>query len=104
MVYWLSEYLMRIDSSFAVLQYITVRAAFSVITALVVSLIFGPAIIERLNLAQVGQVVREDGPQTHFEKGRHADHGWPADPAQHRHQHPAVVGTGATTMCGSCSA
>ena len=68
MIYWLSEYLMRIDSSFAVLQYITVRAAFSVITALIVALIFGPVIIDRLNLAQVGQVVRSDGPATHFEK------------------------------------
>ncbi len=68
MLYWLAEYLMRIDSGFGVLQYITVRAAFSVITALVVSLIFGPIIIERLNLAQVGQVVRADGPQSHFEK------------------------------------
>ena len=68
MIYWLSEYLMSIDSSFAVLQYITVRAAFSVITALIVSLIFGPVIIDRLNVAQVGQVVRTDGPQTHFEK------------------------------------
>lgn len=68
MIYWLSEYLMSIDSSFAVLQYITVRAAFSVITALIVSLIFGPIIIDRLNVAQVGQVVRTDGPQTHFEK------------------------------------
>ena len=68
MLYWLSDYLMLIDSSFAVLQYLTVRAAFSVITALVVSLIFGPIIIERLNVAQVGQVVRADGPQTHFEK------------------------------------
>ena len=68
MIYWLSEYLMQIDSSFAVLQYITVRAAFSVITALIVSLIFGPFVIERLNVAQVGQIVRTDGPQTHFEK------------------------------------
>ncbi|MCY3565311.1 MAG: phospho-N-acetylmuramoyl-pentapeptide-transferase, partial [Gammaproteobacteria bacterium] len=68
MIYWLSDYLMLIDSSFAVLQYITVRAAFSVITALIVSLIFGPIIIDRLNVAQVGQVVRTDGPQTHFEK------------------------------------
>lgn len=68
MLHWLSDYLMQIDSSFAVLQYITVRAAFSAITALVVSLIFGPIIIERLNVAQIGQVVRADGPQTHFEK------------------------------------
>ncbi len=68
MIFWLSEYLMRIDSSFAVLQYITVRAAFSVITALVASLIFGPAVIARLNVARVGQVVRADGPRTHFGK------------------------------------
>jgi len=68
MLHWLSNYLVLLDSSFGVLQYITVRAAFSVITALVVSLIFGPAIIKRLNLAQIGQVIRADGPQSHFEK------------------------------------
>jgi len=68
MLYWLSEYLMQIDSNFAVLQYITVRTIFSVLTALGVSLIIGPYMIRRLNYHQIGQVVRDDGPESHFSK------------------------------------
>jgi len=68
MLYWLSEYLMRIDSNFAVLQYITVRTIFSVLTALGVALIIGPYMIRRLNYHQIGQVVRDDGPESHFSK------------------------------------
>ena len=68
MLVWLSNYLTQFDSNFAVLQYITVRGIFSVLTALFVSLIIGPHMIKRLNDYQIGQVVREDGPETHFSK------------------------------------
>lgn len=68
MLVWLSEYLMQFDSNFAVLQYITVRGIFSILTALFVSLIIGPTMIRRLNYHQIGQVVRDDGPETHFSK------------------------------------
>ena len=68
MLVWLSDYLMQIDSNFAVLQYITVRAIFSILSALGVSLIIGPTMIRRLNYHQIGQVVRDDGPETHFSK------------------------------------
>ncbi|MGB1640289.1 MAG: phospho-N-acetylmuramoyl-pentapeptide-transferase, partial [Pseudohongiellaceae bacterium] len=62
MLVWLSDFLMRLDSNFAVLQYITVRGIFSVLTALGVSLLIGPTMIRRLNYHQIGQVVRDDGP------------------------------------------
>ena len=68
MLVWLSEYLMQFNSNFAVLQYITVRTIFSVLTALGVSLVIGPALIRRLNYHQIGQVVRDDGPESHFSK------------------------------------
>lgn len=68
MLVWLSQYLMQLDSNFAVLQYITVRTIFSVLTALGISLLIGPFMIRRLNYHQIGQVVRDDGPQTHFSK------------------------------------
>lgn len=68
MLVWLSDYLMQLDSNFAVIQYITVRGIFSVLTALGVSLIIGPTMIRRLNYHQIGQVVRDDGPETHFSK------------------------------------
>lgn len=68
MLVWLSDFLMRFDPGFAVLQYITVRSIFSVLTALGVSLVVGPTLIKRLNYHQIGQVVRDDGPESHFSK------------------------------------
>lgn len=68
MLVWLAEYLRQLDSNFAVVQYITVRTIFSILTALIVSLIIGPWMIRRLNYHQIGQVVRDDGPQSHFSK------------------------------------
>ncbi len=68
MLVWLSDYLMQFDSGFGVIQYITVRGIFSILTALLVSLLIGPTLIRRLNYHQIGQVVRDDGPETHFSK------------------------------------
>jgi phospho-N-acetylmuramoyl-pentapeptide-transferase len=68
MLVWLSEYLMQFNSAFAVLQYITVRGIFSVLTALGVSLLVGPILIRALNANQIGQVIRDDGPQSHLSK------------------------------------
>lgn len=68
MLVWLSNYMMQFDNKFAVLQYITVRGIFSVLTALGISLVIGPYLIRRLNYHQIGQVVRDDGPETHFSK------------------------------------
>lgn len=68
MLVWLSNYLMQFDSGFAVIQYITVRGIFSILTAMAISLIIGPTMIRRLNYHQIGQVVRDDGPESHFSK------------------------------------
>ncbi len=68
MLVWLSDYLIQFDNSFSVLQYITVRGIFSILTALGISLLIGPTMIRRLNYHQIGQVVRDDGPQTHLSK------------------------------------
>ena len=68
MLVWLSDYLIQFDNSFSVLQYITVRGIFSVLTALGISLLIGPTMIRRLNYHQIGQVVRDDGPQSHLSK------------------------------------
>ena len=68
MLVWLSDYLMRFDSNFAVIQYITVRGIFSILTALGVALLIGPTLIRRLDSLQLGEVVRADGPATHSNK------------------------------------
>ncbi|MDX1491227.1 MAG: phospho-N-acetylmuramoyl-pentapeptide-transferase [Pseudohongiellaceae bacterium] len=68
MLVWLSTYLEQFDSGFAVFQYITVRGIFSILTALAISLIIGPLMIRKLVSMQIGQVVRDDGPESHFSK------------------------------------
>ena len=68
MLVWFSDYLMQFNTDFGVLQYITVRGIFSILTALFVSLIIGPYLIEKLQYHQIGQVVRDDGPETHLSK------------------------------------
>ena len=52
-------------SVFNIFQYITFRASYAAITALLISFLLGPAVIQALARLKAGQVVRADGPQTH---------------------------------------
>jgi phospho-N-acetylmuramoyl-pentapeptide-transferase len=51
-----------------VTRYITFRTAAATLSALAISLAFGPWLIRKLREFQIGQVVRSDGPQTHRPK------------------------------------
>ncbi|HUT40701.1 MAG TPA: phospho-N-acetylmuramoyl-pentapeptide-transferase, partial [Gammaproteobacteria bacterium] len=64
----LAEYLSQYHSGFNVFQYLTLRAILGVLTALVISFLIGPEMIRRLGRYQIGQPVRDDGPQTHLVK------------------------------------
>ena len=55
-------------SGFNLFQYLTFRTIMSALTALAVSLLAGPAIIRKLTQLKAGQVVRDDGPQSHLVK------------------------------------
>ena len=68
MLLHLSEYLSQYHSGFSVFQYLTLRAILGVITALGIALIVGPTMIRRLSFKQIGQVIRDDGPQSHLSK------------------------------------
>ena len=68
MLYWLARELTPVASGFNVFSYLTLRAILAVMTALLLSLLIGPAMIARLSRYQIGQVVRDDGPQTHLKK------------------------------------
>lgn len=68
MLLWLTEYLSQYVTGFGVFQYLTFRTMVSVMTALFTSLIIGPYVIEKLSELQIGQRVREDGPQSHLSK------------------------------------
>jgi phospho-N-acetylmuramoyl-pentapeptide-transferase len=68
MLIWLAEYLTQYDPSFGVFRYLTLRTILSVLTALVISFIVGPSMIRRLSRYNIGQTVRDDGPETHLIK------------------------------------
>ncbi len=68
MLVWLAENLQQQYSVFAVFQYLSVRGILGVMTAMAISLLLGPWMIRKLNNLQVGQVVRDDGPQSHLSK------------------------------------
>ena len=68
MLIWLAEYLQQFVSAFAVFQYLTFRGILGVMTALFISLLIGPWVIRKLNYHQVGQTVRDDGPESHLSK------------------------------------
>jgi len=60
--------LSSLDTGFNVLSYLTVRAVFAMMTALLITLFLGKWIIAKLQQYQIGQVIRDDGPETHLEK------------------------------------
>jgi phospho-N-acetylmuramoyl-pentapeptide-transferase len=55
-------------SFFNVFRYITFRTIFASITALLICLFVGPWLIRKLRSLQIGQHIREDGPQSHLSK------------------------------------
>ena len=69
MLYWLLyEKLFPFFHPFRVFRYLTFRTAFASGTALLIALFIGPWVIQKLREFQIGQYVRDDGPQTHLKK------------------------------------
>src|SRR3990167_11283312 len=68
MLLWLSDWLAQYFNVFHVFSYLTLRTILSSLTALLLSLLLGPSIIRQLSSHRVGQVVRDDGPKSHFSK------------------------------------
>lgn len=68
MLVWLAEHLVKFFSGFNIFSYLTFRAIVSLLTALTLSLWIGPKMIAYLQKLQIGQVVRSDGPESHFSK------------------------------------
>ena len=64
----LISFLSSLDTGFNVLSYLTVRAVFAMMTALLITLVLGKWIISKLKQYEIGQVIRDDGPETHGEK------------------------------------
>ncbi|MFT5810663.1 MAG: phospho-N-acetylmuramoyl-pentapeptide-transferase, partial [Urechidicola sp.] len=68
MLYSLAEYLAHFHSGFNLFGYLTMRSILGVLTALLISLFIGPAMIRYLSSYNIGQSVRDDGPKSHFSK------------------------------------
>ena len=66
MLYYLFDYLAQFNSGFDVFHYLTLRIILSALTALVLSLMLGPIIINYLNNKKLYQSIREDGPKSHI--------------------------------------
>jgi len=67
-LYHLLYPLKTVFGGFNVFRYITFRSIFAILTALLVTLFIGAWFIRQLKAMQVGQYIREDGPQSHFSK------------------------------------
>jgi len=67
-LYWLLPPLRDVFFFFNVFGYITVRAALAGVTALAISLFLGPWVIRKLKQHQIGEEIRELGPQSHMAK------------------------------------
>ena len=55
-------------SAFNVFRYITFRTIYASLTAFIICFLLGPWVIKRLRQMQVGQFIRDDGPETHYKK------------------------------------
>ena len=69
MLYWLLyQKLFPYFHPFRIFRYVTFRTAFASLTALLIALLIGPFVIEKLRQFQISQYIREDGPESHKKK------------------------------------
>lgn len=69
MLYWLLyQKLYPFFHPFRIFRFLTFRTAFASLTALMIALFIGPFVIQKLREFQIGQFIREDGPQSHQKK------------------------------------
>ncbi len=69
MLYWLLyEKLFPFFHPFRIFRYLTFRTVFASLTALLIAMFIGPYVIQKLREFQIGQYIREDGPQSHQKK------------------------------------
>ena len=66
--YLLYHVLQKYFSPLNVFRYITVRTVYASLTAMFLALVFGPWLIRKLREMQIGQYIREEGPQEHKKK------------------------------------
>ena len=68
MLYHLLYPLHTYFSVFNVFRYITFRTIYASLTAFFICFLLGPWVIRKLSALQVGQYIRDDGPESHYDK------------------------------------
>src|SRR5690606_10977317 len=68
MLLWLAQFFQEELGPMRLFNFITFRAVFATMTALLIGLLCGPAVIRMLTRLKVGQAVRQNGPETHSVK------------------------------------
>ncbi|HNN17845.1 MAG TPA: phospho-N-acetylmuramoyl-pentapeptide-transferase, partial [Giesbergeria sp.] len=71
MLMWLAQWLQGLSPELGflrVFQYLTLRAVLGAMTALLIGLLAGPAVIRRLTALKIGQPIRTNGMETHHVK------------------------------------
>lgn len=68
MLYWVTQYFQGQYHALRVFQYLTFRSILAALTALLLTIIFGPVLIRWLKRVQIGQMIRDDGPESHLSK------------------------------------
>jgi len=69
LLYWLLyQKLFPYYRLFRIFRYLTFRTVFASLTALLIGLLIGPYVIDKLREFQIGQYIREEGPQSHQKK------------------------------------
>jgi len=69
-LYWLLyQKLFPYVRLFRIFRYLTFRCVFASLTALLIGLLIGPFVIDRLREFQIGQYIRDEGPASHKKKG-----------------------------------
>ena len=68
MFLFFADQLTEFYSPFRALTYITTRGILSALTALLVSFIIGPKLIQKLSFNDIGESIRQEGPESHSVK------------------------------------
>lgn len=69
MLYWLLyQKMYPIFRVFRIFRYLTFRCVFASLTALAIGMLIGPFVIRRLREFQIGQYIRDEGPESHKKK------------------------------------
>ena len=91
MLLWLADFLAQYFTVFGVVKYLTFRAILGMLTALGISLVFGPKMISQAQLFANWSVYSHRWSRESFEQVGYADYGWRINFIVHFYQYITLV-------------